>query len=156
MVYEWNVLLPFLVYVYVWYRCHLIVHDWNPPQTASTSPSSTCRLSMDDHILLDVRAKEQFNICRIPGAINTPWKNFETHVDYIREMVLQKGGGRGDQGTLDDSTTAAIPVTVICRRGNDSQRALKRLHELGFEQGVDVIGGVESWAKSVDPTFPLY
>jgi len=47
-------------------------------------------------------------------------------------------------------------VSVVCRRGNDSQRALQRIHEMGYTQGVDVIGGVESWARTVDPTFPLY
>ena len=105
-----------------------------------------CRLRGEQrHLLFDVRPTEQFNICSIPGSINTPWKEFEKHEEFIHQAVKSHG---------DHDTT--VMVSVVCRRGNDSQRALQRIHEMGYTQGVDVIGGVESWARTVDPTFPLY
>ncbi|KAK3003647.1 hypothetical protein RJ639_019152 [Escallonia herrerae] len=45
---------------------------------------------------------------------------------------------------------------VICRRGNDSQRAVQLLHKMGFSAAKDIIGGLESWARDVDLNFPCY
>ncbi|XVE50721.1 hypothetical protein DITRI_Ditri01bG0186100 [Diplodiscus trichospermus] len=45
---------------------------------------------------------------------------------------------------------------VICRRGNDSQRAVQYLHKQGFNLAKDIVGGLESWAHDVDPNFPMY
>jgi adenylyltransferase/sulfurtransferase len=47
-------------------------------------------------------------------------------------------------------------IYVVCRRGNDSQRAVKKLREIGHKNVVDMVGGMEAWAKEIDPTFPLY
>ena len=61
---------------------------------------------------------------------------------------LDDGGGRGDAG--DGST-----LFVMCRRGNNSQLAVARLRELGITNAVDVVGGIENWAKSVDDSMPV-
>lgn len=45
---------------------------------------------------------------------------------------------------------------VVCRRGNDSQRAVQYLHKMGFAWARDIIGGLESWAQDADPNFPTY
>lgn len=45
---------------------------------------------------------------------------------------------------------------VVCRRGNDSQRAVQYLHKMGFASARDIIGGLESWAQDADPNFPTY
>ena len=45
---------------------------------------------------------------------------------------------------------------MVCRRGNDSQVAVRRLEEAGVANAFDVEGGLQSWSKTVDPTFPLY
>ena len=52
----------------------------------------------------------------------------------------------------------AVDLYVVCRRGNDSQRAVARLREVagGLEHAVDVVGGLEAWAAEVDPGFPTY
>lgn len=57
----------------------------------------------------------------------------------------------------------AQAICVVCRRGNDSQRAVLRLRELQ-NRGMlapsinirDLIGGLQAWAQYGDPTFPLY
>lgn len=50
---------------------------------------------------------------------------------------------------------------VICKLGNDSQKAVQALEEMSGSEvdGVtvkDVRGGLMAWAKSIDPTFPQY
>lgn len=98
-------------------------------------------------MLLDVRPPEQFSICHIPVAINAPWKTFDNKADVVTGALHEAQERAGGE---------APAVYVVCRRGNDSQRAVARLHEMGFAQAVDVVGGVEGWAKEVDPQFPLY
>jgi len=47
-------------------------------------------------------------------------------------------------------------VYVVCRRGNQSQRAVQLLRLHGFENSRDIIGGMARWAIDVDPSFPVY
>lgn len=50
-------------------------------------------------------------------------------------------------------------VYIVCRRGNDSQRAVKLLKEsLGDQTDriKDIIGGIHAWTHKIDPKFPIY
>jgi len=52
-------------------------------------------------------------------------------------------------------------VITICRRGNDSQRAvdeLKKYTEItdNVKWIKDVIGGLYEWSMQVDKNFPIY
>lgn len=52
-----------------------------------------------------------------------------------------------------------ILVIFICRRGNDSQKALKTIKGLLRDETKvmkDVIGGLHDWTRKIDPTFPIY
>lgn len=52
-----------------------------------------------------------------------------------------------------------LPVIVVCRRGNDSQLAVKSLQKSLQDLNVtikDLSGGLYAWASEVDPDFPLY
>jgi rhodanese-related sulfurtransferase len=52
-----------------------------------------------------------------------------------------------------------ISVFVVCRRGNDSLKGVLALQESlsGLNVSVkDIIGGLHSWAKDIDPSFPVY
>lgn len=99
-------------------------------------------------LLLDVRPPEQFAICHLPGAWNVPWKNFEHHLPDIKQRltVLGREGADSDQPA----------VHVVCRRGNDSQRAVAKLCAEGILGAIDVVGGMEAWARDVDTLYPLY
>ena len=92
--------------------------------------------------LLDVRPAHQFDICSIPGAFNVPMSpSFVDDIDRIKERMRE--GGYED-------------VAVICRRGNQSQRALLALKAAGLEDAVDVIGGMAAWSREVDASCPIY
>ena len=50
-------------------------------------------------------------------------------------------------------------VYVLCRRGNDSQRAVKIMKNLIDDPSItikDVIGGIHAWAREIDTDFPIY
>lgn len=48
------------------------------------------------------------------------------------------------------------PVYVVCRRGNDSQRAVQLLQPAGFPHAKDLRGGLQAWAEEADAAFPVY
>jgi adenylyltransferase/sulfurtransferase len=50
----------------------------------------------------------------------------------------------------------ALQVYVVCRRGNDSQRAVSLLGERGFVGAKNIQGGLLEWARTIDPAFPIY
>lgn len=96
-----------------------------------------------DCLLLDVRPTCQFEMCHLAKSINVPLERLD-----LLEIAL-----------LEQKLEDASEVVVLCRRGNDSQLAVEKLREAWKERGVqvrDVRGGLEAWAKTVDPTFPTY
>ncbi|EPS61089.1 hypothetical protein M569_13711, partial [Genlisea aurea] len=97
------------------------------------------------HVLIDVRPSHHYKIVSLPGSINVPLGRMEGKVGEIRAAL-----------SSDDETGVVGGLYVICRRGNDSQRAVEFLHKVGLSCAKDIIGGLESWAKDVDPTFPTY
>ncbi|OVA20005.1 UBA/THIF-type NAD/FAD binding fold [Macleaya cordata] len=102
------------------------------------------------HVLIDVRPAHHFKIVSLPKALNVPLSTLEAQLSAISSALKdeeeRKGLGSGSNASL----------YVICRRGNDSQRAVDCLHKMGFSSAKDIIGGLESWAQNVDPNFPTY
>ncbi|GLV31969.1 Ubiquitin-like activating enzyme 4 [Carabus blaptoides fortunei] len=97
------------------------------------------------HLLLDVRSELEFQMCRLPESVNVPFTDIQKRKsgDHIKDLLTSAGGA----------------VYVLCRRGNDSQRAVGLLKDqfgdlpLKFK---DIIGGLHAYALQVDPQFPIY
>ncbi|KAJ0578773.1 putative transferase [Helianthus annuus] len=102
------------------------------------------------HVLIDVRPSHHYKITSLPKSINIPLANLESR---IPEVSSELKSVQESNGTLNGSDAG---LYVVCRRGNDSQRAVQLLHKLGFTSAKDIVGGLESWAREVDPKFPTY
>lgn len=102
------------------------------------------------HILVDVRPAHHFNIISLPNSLNIPLSSLEGRLPEISSALKEEAERKG---TNPDSNAH---LYVVCRRGNDSQRAVQHLHKMGFTAARDLIGGLESWARDVDPKFPTY
>ncbi|XP_072950373.1 adenylyltransferase and sulfurtransferase MOCS3-2 [Typha angustifolia] len=102
--------------------------------------------SGESHILLDVRPAHQFKIVSIPQSVNIPLSILEDKLSAIDSYLKD----------VEDGSRKLSSLYVVCRRGNDSQRAVQLLHKNGFLSAKDIIGGLESWAQDVDPKFPAY
>ncbi|XP_056152470.1 adenylyltransferase and sulfurtransferase MOCS3 [Lampris incognitus] len=108
------------------------------------------------HLLLDVRPLVEVDICHLPFSLNIPLSCLEKgseHIQLLKERVTQlKQQMAGD---------CQPTVYVICKMGNDSQKAVHVLEKMsGSEMDnitvKDIIGGLMAWAKKIDPTFPQY
>ncbi len=86
-------------------------------------------------LLLDVREPWEFDICRIPHSQNLPMGQIPLRLhelDPTRETVL------------------------ICHHGVRSLQVALYLRANGFEQLINLSGGVDGWAKEVDPEMAQY
>jgi adenylyltransferase/sulfurtransferase len=99
------------------------------------------------HVLVDVRPAHHFKIVSLPNSLNIPLPGLETRLPEISSALKKEEERKG---------SSDAKLYVICRRGNDSQRAAQYLHKMGFTSARDIVGGLESWAHDVDPNFPTY
>ena len=85
--------------------------------------------------LIDVREPWEFAICRIAGAENIPMEELPARV-----------------GELDRDRETVF----ICHHGTRSQRVAHDLESMGFSRTLNLDGGVDAWAQSVDPDMQQY
>lgn len=85
--------------------------------------------------LLDVRTPEEWGAARIEGAVLA---TEETVPAILGEWPRED------------------PLVVYCHHGVRSLSAAARLREAGFLDVVNLEGGIEAWARDVDPAVPRY
>eukprot|EP00095_Tigriopus_kingsejongensis_P007291 snap_masked-scaffold313_size211302-processed-gene-1.4 protein:Tk07291 transcript:snap_masked-scaffold313_size211302-processed-gene-1.4-mRNA-1 annotation:"adenylyltransferase and sulfurtransferase mocs3-like" len=64
-----------------------------------------------DFVLIDVRSQPEMDICRLPGAVNVPMARI-SHVQQIEQIRNELKSANANR------------LVVLCRRGNDSQKAV--------------------------------
>ncbi|XP_071693066.1 adenylyltransferase and sulfurtransferase MOCS3 [Rutidosis leptorrhynchoides] len=102
------------------------------------------------HVLIDVRPSHHYKIVSLPNSMNVPLASFEGRLPEISSALKSVQESNGIHSSSDAG------IYVVCRRGNDSQRAVQLLHKSGFTSAKDIVGGLESWAHDVDQKFPTY
>ncbi|OIW04241.1 hypothetical protein TanjilG_00801 [Lupinus angustifolius] len=108
-------------------------------------------LKKEPHVLVDVRPAHHFKIVSLPKSLNIPLSTLEARLPEILSALKKEE--EDNRGVVSGSSAQ---LYVVCRRGNDSQRAVQSLQKLGFTYAKDIVGGLESWAHNVDPNFPTY
>ncbi|XP_067312252.1 adenylyltransferase and sulfurtransferase MOCS3 [Pseudorasbora parva] len=109
------------------------------------------------HLLLDVRPKVEVDICHLSTSTNIPLASLEDkkaeHITLLKDAVSKLK----QQMNMESQ----VPVFVVCKLGNDSQKAvqlLEKMSGLEIEQITvkDISGGLMAWAKNIDHSFPQY
>ena len=86
-------------------------------------------------LLLDVREPWEFEKARIAGAQLIPMREVPArHQELDREK----------------------DVVAICHHGGRSQQVAIFLEKAGFTKIHNLVGGVDAWSRTVDPTVPVY
>jgi rhodanese-related sulfurtransferase len=94
------------------------------------------RLDANDRpVLLDVREDWETKLCRLEHALHIPVEELE----YRSEE-------------LDPSDE----VVVYCHHGVRSAAVADYLRRLGFARARNLAGGLDAWARSVEPTMRRY
>ncbi len=85
--------------------------------------------------LLDVRETWEFETARIDGA-----------------RLIPMGEIAGRFNELDTESD----LVVICHHGGRSMQVAAFLERQGFSKIHNLSGGVDAWARTVDPSMPVY
>jgi rhodanese-related sulfurtransferase len=86
-------------------------------------------------VVLDVREPWEVEIASIDGSVNIPLGELTSRVGELP---------RGK------------PLAVMCHHGGRSAQATAWLRNQGFDHATNVAGGIDAWARSVDPTLSRY
>ena len=85
--------------------------------------------------IVDVREPWEFERCRIEGSQSMPMRELPARLNELpedRDLVL------------------------VCHHGSRSEHAAMWLAQNGFAQVHNLEGGVDAWARVVEPTMPRY
>lgn len=86
-------------------------------------------------VLLDVREAWELNICSLPGALHIPMGQIPARA-----------------GELDPEQE----LVVVCHHGVRSLRVAQHLASRGFNKLYNLQGGVNAWAREIDPAMQTY
>lgn len=89
----------------------------------------------NDFLLVDVREKDEWDICRIEGSVHIPMRRVEASVSSLSKKK---------------------PVAVICHHGMRSKAVAQMLVQAGFSEVYNVTGGIHAWASEIDDTMAVY
>jgi rhodanese-related sulfurtransferase len=85
--------------------------------------------------ILDVREPWELEICGLPESITIPLAGLP---------------GRLDALPRDN------PLIVLCHHGMRSERAVMWLRANGFDNAVNLAGGIDAWARRIDSAMRTY
>ena len=88
-----------------------------------------------DIYLLDVREQYEWDIARIKGAVLKPLSTLENNYQDIPKDKQ---------------------LVVHCKVGGRSRHAVQFLKMKGYDNAVNVKGGIDAWAREIDPTIAKY
>jgi len=94
------------------------------------------RLDRNDRpLLLDVRQDWETKLCRLENAIHIPIEEIEVRTDEL---------------SPDED------IVVYCHQGVRSAAVAQYLRQLGFKRVKNLAGGLDHWARTVDPSMRRY
>ncbi|WP_119458819.1 rhodanese-like domain-containing protein [Rhodospirillaceae bacterium SYSU D60014] len=85
--------------------------------------------------IVDVREGWEWEICRISGSLHMP-------LDHLT----------GEARMLPKDE----PLVVLCHHGMRSQQATAWLRRNGYDNAVNLSGGIDAWARQVEPSMQRY
>jgi rhodanese-related sulfurtransferase len=85
--------------------------------------------------LLDVREPWEFDLCAIEGSSSIPLATLPQRAEDLPKDRQ---------------------IIVICHHGARSAQATSWLRHNGFDKATNLMGGVDAWARRIDPTMKVY
>lgn len=90
---------------------------------------------VDRPMILDVREPWECNLCRLPDSKTIPMREVPARLAELPKDA---------------------EIVVMCHHGVRSQRVAEFLLGQGFENLTNLVGGIDAWAKEIDPAMAKY
>jgi rhodanese-related sulfurtransferase len=101
----------------------------------SVGELAAMRSAGKEHTVLDVREAREVDICQLEGALHIPMADIPARTGDIPTNQL---------------------LVVICHHGARSQMVVDFLRSAGFDNAVNLDGGIDAWACEVDQSMQRY
>ncbi len=85
--------------------------------------------------LIDIREPWEYETCRIDSSTNLPMSGIVNSHEKLDKKAKN---------------------VVICHHGARSLQVTSYLESIGFENVINLEGGIDLWAKTIDPSMPQY
>jgi len=113
--------------------------DWfAAPEVVPTISVKELKAKMDNgeaFTLIDVREPFEYDIAKIEGAHLIPLGELEAHLDKLSKTET---------------------LVLHCHSGGRSEHAARLLREAGFDNAMNLEGGIDAWSVEIDPGVPRY
>ena len=86
-------------------------------------------------LLLDVREQWEYDVVHLPDSKLIPIAQLPTQINELDKDA---------------------EIAVICHHGIRSRAAAIYLEQHGFQKVINLKGGIDAWAKDIDPSMPTY
>jgi len=115
----------------------------------------------DPVVLIDVREPWEHQLVALPGSVLIPLGDLPARVGEIAPRAGTPAGtlsaGTLSAGTLSAGTlSAGTLVVTYCHHGVRSLSAAAMLERAGLREVASLAGGIDAWAREVDPTLGRY
>ncbi len=105
------------------------------PQEIDVNQLAELRRDGASHAVLDIREPWELDICVLPDSLRIPLQQIPQQLDALpREH----------------------PLVVICHHGMRSAMVTGFLRENGFANACNLAGGIDAWARLVEPAMARY
>ncbi|CAC9638477.1 rhodanese-like domain-containing protein [bacterium endosymbiont of Bathymodiolus sp. 5 South] len=92
-------------------------------------------LKNNQPLLLDVREQWEWDKCHFENSKLLPMGQIMSNIESL------------------DKTQETV---IICHHGIRSMQVARYFDAIGFEKIINLRGGIDAWAKKIDPSMPLY
>lgn len=86
-------------------------------------------------VLIDVREAWEYDICHIDGSQNIPMQEIDSSLAKLEKNA---------------------ETVIICHHGMRSLQVADYLSSLGYQNIMNLDGGIDMWSRTVAPEIPQY
>lgn len=90
-----------------------------------------------EFVFIDCREADEYEACRIPGAMLLPMSETRERIDELSEHTDKL-------------------IVVHCHHGGRSLRVAGFLRQNGYPNARSMAGGIDEWSQTIDPSIPRY
>lgn len=102
------------------------------------------KLNSDEKfILLDVRELAELEYAKITDS-------------RLEVIPMSRLAGEGPDALPESVKSQEVPLYVMCHHGNRSMQVTGWLVQQGYKNAVNVSGGINAYARQVDPSIGFY